>query len=95
MGFYQKISKRSKKTTPDQEYEVVTCDEFNDGVFRKYNMSPKIKKSSQIIMEIKGGVDYRTSEKTIVKIGTRDGKEYIYSVQNETGIDNLLSLPTY
>lgn len=92
---YEKISKRNKNTTSDQEFEVYTYDDYNDNVFRGYNQGSKIKKESDIIKEIKSGVDYRTDEKTPVKIGTRDGKEYIHSIPNGTIDDNIENLPTY
>jgi predicted neutral ceramidase superfamily lipid hydrolase len=92
---YEKISKRNKKETTDQEFEVYTSDDFNDNVFRGYSQVPKIKKESDIIKDIKLGVDYRTDEKTSVQIGIREGNEYIHSVKNGTILDNIKYLPTY
>jgi hypothetical protein len=92
---YEKISKRNKNTTSNQEFEVYTYDDFNDNIFRGYNQTSKIKKESDIIKEIKSGADYRTDEKTSVKVGTRNGKDYIYSVPNGTTNDNIEKLPKY
>lgn len=73
MGLYEKISKRVK----DQEFEVYTSDDFNDNVIRAYSQIPEIKKESEIISEIKKGIDYRIDDKTPVSIGIRNGVEYI------------------
>lgn len=60
---YEKISKRNKNSSNDQEFEVYTTDDFNDNKMRMYSQVPKIKKESEIISEIKKGTDYRTDDK--------------------------------
>lgn len=92
---YEKISKRNNKTTIDQEFEVYTSDDFNDGVFRGYSQISKIKKESQIIKEIKDGSDYRTDSNTQVQVGIREGVEYIHSIPNGKTDDNIQNLPKY
>lgn len=92
---YEKISKRNNKTTMDQEFEVYTSDDFNDGVFRGYSQISKIKKESQIIKEIKDGSDYRTDSNTQVQVGIREGVEYIHSIPNGKTDDNIQNLPKY
>ena len=92
---YEKISKRNKNTTNDQEFEVYTTDDFNDDVFRGYSQNTKIIRESQIIKDIKNGKDYRTDENTSIKIGNREGVEYIHSIKNGTTIDNIKNLPKY
>lgn len=92
---YEKISKRNKNSSNDQEFEVYTTDDFNDNKMRMYSQVPKIKKESEIISEIKKGTDYRTDDKTPVSVGVREGIEYIHSIKNGTTNDNILNLPTY
>ncbi len=92
---YEKISKRNKNSSNDQEFEVYTTDDFNDNKMRMYSQVPKIKKESEIISEIKKGTDYRTDDKTPVSVGVRESVEYIHSIKNGTTNDNILNLPTY
>lgn len=92
---YEKITKRSSVSNSDQEYQVNTSDDFNDKIYRGYNQSPKYKKESEIIEEIKSGSDYRTEDKTPVIVDKREGVEYIHSRRNGTSNDNLLNLPKY
>lgn len=92
---YEKISRRNKENSTDQEFEVYTSDDFNDKKFRGYSQEVKIMKESDIIKDIKNGADYRTDSTTLVKIGNRNGGEYIHSIPNNSVIDNIQNLPKY
>lgn len=69
--------------------------DFNDKKFRGYSQEVKIMKESDIIKDIKNGADYRTDSTTPVKIGNRNGGEYIHSIPNNSVIDNIQNLPKY
>ena len=96
MGIYRKIIKRNKIEKKDQEYIICNCDDYNTKKNRFYDKSCKYMKESEIIEDIKNGKDYRTSENTKVKIGSRDGEEeYIYTEKNSEKGDNLTDISTY
>lgn len=97
MGIYNCILKRNKNTQSDQEFMVVKQDDFNDGVMRMYSQSPYYMKESEIISDIESDYRTRNSDNTTteVGVGTRNGKKYIYSIPNNTIIDNISKLEKY
>ena len=92
---YEKIIKRNSIDQRNQEYEIMTYDDFGDKLFRGYSMKSKFKRMNDIIEEIESGKDYRTNDKTPVDIYENDNGKYLQSIPNGTEDDNLLSLEKY
>lgn len=90
---FKMIVGRNKNSQPDQEFKV--CRWCKTSAKKVSIDNVEFLLESQIINEIKSGIQYRTEERVLVDIGIRDGVEYIQSPRIGTSQDNILSLPKY